>query len=140
MFDFNVNSLNLFLSLIHFLSTVVAREAERSEEPFLIPMSYEDSPSEPLPSSNMSDPQACPTSEPDSESYGSLQAEDQSEDGALDLFKDTNKFGQIEYAENDTEELDSDSHVDMQEQNLMTASLESNIEQKDTQTQFCVVL
>ncbi|XP_030599348.1 guanylate cyclase soluble subunit beta-2 [Archocentrus centrarchus] len=117
-----------------------ASEAQRSDEPFLIPMNYKDSPSEPLPSSNMSDPQACPTIKPDSESYGSLQAEDQSQDGALDQLKDTNKFDQIEYTEKNMEELDSDSHVDVQVQNLITASLETNIERKDTQTQFCVVL
>uniref|UniRef100_A0A3P9CHD3 guanylate cyclase n=2 Tax=Haplochromini TaxID=319058 RepID=A0A3P9CHD3_9CICH len=99
------------------------------------------SPSESLPSSNMSEIQICPILKPtDSESYGSLDTENQSEDGAPDQLQATAKFGQTEYTEKNVEELDSDSHVDMQEQNLMSDSLETNIERKHSQTQFCVVL
>lgn len=104
-------------------------------------MNYKDSPSESLPSSNMSEIQICPILKPtDSESYGSLDTENQSEDGAPDQLQATAKFGQTEYTEKNVEELDSDSHVDMQEQNLMSDSLETNIERKHSQTQFCVVL
>uniref|UniRef100_A0A668TZ09 guanylate cyclase n=1 Tax=Oreochromis aureus TaxID=47969 RepID=A0A668TZ09_OREAU len=109
--------------------------------PFLIPMNYKDSPSESRPSSNMSEIQIRPILKPsDSESYGSLDTENQSEDGAVDQLQDTAKFGHTEYTEKNVEELDSDSHVDMQQQNLMSDSLETNIERKHSQTQFCVVL
>lgn len=88
----------------------------------------------------MSEIQIRPILKPsNSESYGSLDTENQS-DGAPDQLQATAKFGQTEYTEKNVEELDSDSHVDMQEQNLMSDSLETNIERKHSQTQFCVVL
>ncbi|CAI5693704.1 unnamed protein product [Oreochromis niloticus] len=116
-------------------------ETKHRDEPFLIPMNYKDSPSESRPSSNMSEIQIRPILKPsDSESYGSLDTENQSEDVAPDQLQDTAKFGHTEYTEKNVEELDSDSHVDMQQQNLMSDSLETNIERKHSQTQFCVVL
>lgn len=95
-------------------------------------MKYGDSPSEPPPSSHMSEPQTCPAIKPrDSESYGSLHTDDESEDGALHQLKDAVGFGQTK---------GSDNHVDTEEQQLMTGAVETNNQSKHTRTRFCVVL
>ncbi|KAI3354274.1 hypothetical protein L3Q82_018811, partial [Scortum barcoo] len=109
----------------------------------LIPMKYEDSQSEPLPSSNTSEPQTSPAIKPrDSESYGSLHTDDQSEDGALNLLKVSDGFGQTEVksAERIMDRSGGDNHVGTEEQQLITGAVETNNQSKHTRTRFCVVL
>ncbi len=82
----------------------------------------------------MSEPQTCPAIKPrDSESYGSLHTDDQSEDGAIDQFKDADGFGQTEVTEKNMD--GTGSHVDTEEQHLETSN-----QSKHTRTRFCVVL
>ncbi|KAG7238728.1 hypothetical protein INR49_031244, partial [Caranx melampygus] len=98
----------------------------------LIPMEYGDNLSEPPLSTHVSEPVTCTAITPrDSESYGSLHTDDQSEDGALDQLKDTDEFGQtgVKY----TDEADSEKHS-------INSAEETNSRRKHTRTRFCVVL
>lgn len=122
-------------------SPAVAVQTQCREDLFLIPMKYEDSPSEPLLSSHMSELQSCPAIKPrDSESYGSLHTDDQSEDGDLDHSKHTDTFGQtgVKSTEKYMNDLGSDRQVNMEEQRLMEVAQKN--QSKHTQTKFCVVL
>ncbi|XP_049918350.1 guanylate cyclase soluble subunit beta-2-like [Epinephelus moara] len=117
-----------------------AFQRQHGDDLFLIPMKYEDSLSEPPPSSHRSEPQTGSAIKPqDSESYGSLHTEDQSEDGGLDQLKDTDEYDQTE-VKNNMDSLDSISHVDTEEQQLITGAMETNNQSKHTRTRFCVVL
>ncbi|XP_033486347.2 guanylate cyclase soluble subunit beta-2-like [Epinephelus lanceolatus] len=117
-----------------------AFQRQHGDDLFLIPMKYEDSLSEPPPSSHRSEPQTGSAIKPqDSESYGSLHTEDQSEDGSLDQLKDTDEYDQTE-VKNNMDSLDSISHVDTEEQQLITGAMETNNQSKHTRTRFCVVL
>ncbi|XP_075998405.1 guanylate cyclase soluble subunit beta-2-like [Genypterus blacodes] len=59
----------------------------------LIPMKYGDSLSKAPPSSSISNPEACSVIKPrNSQGYGSLQRDDQSEKGDLDHFEDTDEM------------------------------------------------
>ncbi|XP_047450706.1 guanylate cyclase soluble subunit beta-2-like [Mugil cephalus] len=71
------------------------------DEPPLVPMNYRDSLSEPLPPSHASHHQTCPPPiKPcDSESYGSLHTDNQSEEGALDQLRDAHEFGRTDAKE-----------------------------------------
>uniref|UniRef100_UPI003AAEB369 guanylate cyclase soluble subunit beta-2-like n=1 Tax=Centroberyx gerrardi TaxID=166262 RepID=UPI003AAEB369 len=113
----------------------------------LIPMKYGDSLSEASPSSRISDPQPGPAVKPrDSESYGSLHTDDQSEDGALSQLKDTDEiqmknYGQseIKYEEQQLNGLDDDA----EEQLMITAAAGTSSrtnQNKRTRTRLCVVL
>ncbi|KAM9359474.1 guanylate cyclase soluble subunit beta-2-like [Symphorus nematophorus] len=107
----------------------------------LIPMKYGDSLTEPPPSSHMSEPQTLPAIKPrDSESYGSLHTDDQSEDG--ERLKDADEFGQseVKFTEKHVDCLESDNHVDTEEQQMISGAVETNSHSKHTQTRFCVVL
>ncbi|XP_070762135.1 guanylate cyclase soluble subunit beta-2-like [Enoplosus armatus] len=120
-----------------------ALQRQHRDDLCLIPMKYGDSLSEPRPSSHMSEAQTCPAIKPrDSESYGSLHSDDQSEDGATDQLKDADEFGQTEdkITETNMEGLDTDSHMDAEKQQLITAAVETNNQSKHTRTRFCVVL
>ncbi|XP_044060084.1 guanylate cyclase soluble subunit beta-2-like isoform X2 [Siniperca chuatsi] len=120
-----------------------ALQRQRRDDLYLIPMKYVDSLSEPPLSSHMSEPQTCPAIKPlDSESYRSLHTDDQSEDGPLDQLKDTDEFGQTEvkFTETNMDGLDSDSHVDAEEQQLITGAVETNNQSKHIRTRLCVVL
>uniref|UniRef100_A0A3B4YEQ6 guanylate cyclase n=1 Tax=Seriola lalandi dorsalis TaxID=1841481 RepID=A0A3B4YEQ6_SERLL len=102
----------------------------------LIPMEYGDNLSEPPPSTHVSEPQTCTAIKPrDSESYGSLYTDDQSDDGALDQLKDTDEFGQagVKYTEKNADGPDSEQH-------LINAAEGNNNGSKRTRTRFCVVL
>ncbi|GAA6234425.1 guanylate cyclase soluble subunit beta-2-like [Lates japonicus] len=114
-----------------------AFQRQRWDDLHLIPMKYGDSLSEPPPqSSHMSEPQTCSAIKPrDSESYGSLHTDDQSEDRELERLKDTDEFGQTEekYAEKNLDGPDCEQH-------LINAAVETNNQSKHTQTRFCVIL
>lgn len=117
-------------------SSVVAFQRQRWDDLHLIPMKYGDSLSEPPQSSHMSEPQTCSAIKPrDSESYGSLHTDDQSEDRELERLKDTDEFGQTEekYAEKNVDGPDSEQH-------LIKTAVETNNQSKHTQTRFCVIL
>lgn len=102
-------------------------------------MKYEDSQGE-LPSpSHRFEPQTCPAIKPlDSESYGSLHSDDQSEDGALDQLTVTDELSQAEVMKQQLEGLDGDRRVDT-EGHLSVFVVETN-PSKHTQSRFCVVL
>ncbi|XP_022609535.1 guanylate cyclase soluble subunit beta-2-like [Seriola dumerili] len=113
-----------------------AFQQQRRDDLCLIPMEYGDNVSEPPPSAHMSEPQTCTAIKPrDSESYGSLYTDDQSDDGALDQLKDTDEFGQagVKYTEKHADGLDSEQH-------LINAAEGTNNGSKRTRTRFCVVL
>ncbi|XP_051253218.1 guanylate cyclase soluble subunit beta-2-like [Dicentrarchus labrax] len=116
-----------------------AFQRQRRDDLCLIPMNYGDSLNEPAPCSHMSEPQACPAIKPrDSESYGSLHTDDQSEGGAIDQLKDTDEFGQtdVKLTEKHMDGLDSDT----EDQQLTAGAVETNNQSKHTLTRFCVVL
>lgn len=95
-------------------------------------MEYGDNLSEPPLSTHVSEPETCTAITPrDSESYGSLHSDDQSEDGALDELKHADEFGQTRVTYMD--EADSEKHS-------INAVEETNSRRKHTQTRFCVVL
>lgn len=101
-------------------------------------MKYGDSLSEPPSSSHVFEPQTCPATNPrDSESYGSLHSDDQSESGVLDQLKDTDEFG---FTGNNMGGSDSGSHVDTEEQQVITGAVETNSQSRQTRTRFCVIL
>lgn len=131
-------------SLSHALfPSVAAFQRQRRDELCLIPMRYGDSLTEPLPSSHTSEPQTCPATNPrDSESYGSLHGDDESESEVLGRLKLADEFGQTEmkFTGKNTDGLDSDSHVDTGEQQLITGAVETNNQNKHTRTRFCVIL
>lgn len=121
-------------SLTHFF---VAFQQHR-DDLCLIPMKYGDSLSEPPSSSRVFEPQTCPATNPrDSESYGSLHSDDQSESGVPDQLKDTDEFG---FTGNNMGGSDSDSHVDTEEQQVITGAVETNSQSRQTRTRFCVIL
>ncbi|XP_035536352.1 guanylate cyclase soluble subunit beta-2-like [Morone saxatilis] len=114
-------------------------QRQRGDDLCLIPMKYGDSESEPAPFSHVSEPQAGPAIKPrDSESYGSLHTDDQSEGGAIDQLKDTDEFGKrdVKLTEKHMDGLDSDT----EDQQLTAGAVETNNQSKHTQTRFCVVL
>lgn len=126
-----------------FFVYTVALQRQRRDDLCLIPMKYGDSLSEPPSSSHMSEPQTCPTIKPrDSESYGSLHTDDQSEGGALDQLNDGGEFGQTEvkHTEEDIDGRERDRNVDTKEQQLITGAVETNNQNKHTRTRLCVVL
>ena len=101
-------------------------------------MKYEDSPSEPLLPSHMSEPQSRPAIKPrDSESYGSLHTDDQSENGDLDQLKHTERVGQTG-AKFTEKHMGSDGQVNPEEQRLIEGAQKN--QSKLTRTKFCVVL
>ncbi|TKS81023.1 Guanylate cyclase soluble subunit beta-2 [Collichthys lucidus] len=121
----------------------LALQRQRRDDLCLIPMKYGDSLSEPPSSSHMSEPQTCPTIKPrDSESYGSLHTDDQSEGGALDQLNDGGEFGQTEvkHTEEHIDGIESDHNVDTREQHLITGAVVTNNQNKHTRTRLCVVL
>lgn len=134
--------INLCPSLTHF-SPVVASQRQCRDDLCLIPMTYEDSLSEPPPSSHMFEPQTCSAIKPpDSESYGSLHTDDRSEDRVVDQLKDTDEFGltEVKVMKKQMEGLDGDSHVDTGGQQLITGDVETANQSKHTRSRSCVVL
>ncbi|KAM4627539.1 guanylate cyclase soluble subunit beta-2-like [Polymixia lowei] len=116
-----------------------------------VPMKYGDSLCEAPPSPCTVDPKISPAAMPrDSESYGSLHTDNDSEDGALTHFKGIDEtqmryFGQSEnkYGEQQLDRLDEDRREDSGKQQLINAGVEpssSTNQNKHTQTKFCVVL
>lgn len=103
-------------------------------------MKYEDSQGE-LPSpSHRFEPQTPAIKPLDSESYGSLHSDDQSEDGVLDQLKVTDELSQAEVKvmKQQLEGSDGDRRVDT-EGHLSVFVVETN-QSKHTQSRFCVVL
>ncbi|XP_036933391.1 guanylate cyclase soluble subunit beta-2-like isoform X2 [Acanthopagrus latus] len=118
-----------------------AVRTQHTDDLCLIPMKYEDSPSEPLLPSHMSEPQSRPAIKPrDSESYGSLHTDDQSQNGDLDQLKHTERVGQTgaKFTEKHMGGLGSDGQVNPEEQRLIEGAQKN--QSKLTRTKFCVVL
>uniref|UniRef100_A0A667Y2N9 guanylate cyclase n=1 Tax=Myripristis murdjan TaxID=586833 RepID=A0A667Y2N9_9TELE len=118
---------------------------------YLIPMKYGDSPSKVSLSSHISDPHPCPAIKTrDSESYGSLHTDDQSEDGVQDQLKETDEtqmkhFGQLEtkHEEQQLDDLVDDRHqAIVEQQGNITAMGTSppNNQNKRARTRICVIL